>query len=197
VKAGGAYPSAMAFPWDNLITAAAAVIGAVSGAGITGYIASKRSDKEADRAEAMARDDRRRDAYAAVLVTGRAALRNFRQLTLAYAANTPDTQEVRGVIGTASDIAGSLIEAIAVTELVGSPRVRQLARSIYQKARACSMAYQSHSVLEAQVKTVFSFLPPQKFDAKEAEQRCAELATAIEAFADVARDEITGNVDRH
>ena len=187
----------MAFPWDNLITAAAGVIGVVSGAGITGYTANKRSDKEADRAQAAAADDRRRDAYAALLVTGRSALRNFRQLTLAYVAKTPDIQEVRDAVSAAGDIAGSLSETAAVAELLGSARVRDQARSIYEKARACSAVFQLHSLLEARMTAVVGWMPPQDFDAKKAEQRCGDLAAALDKFADVARDEIAGNAQLH
>jgi hypothetical protein len=118
----------MAFPWDSLIAAAAGVIGGLGGAGVTGYLANKREEAAADRTEFAAEENRRRDAYAGLLVTSRAALRNLRQLRIAYASGTPNTADVAAVFARGTDVAADMNNATAIAELLGSDEVRPLRR---------------------------------------------------------------------
>lgn len=81
-------------------------------------MANKREEAAADRAEFTAEEDRRRDAYATLLVTARAVLRNFRTLRLAFAAGAPDIAEVREAFGHATRVN----EALAATGNARKPR---------------------------------------------------------------------------
>jgi hypothetical protein len=144
----------------------------------------------ADRAEFTAEEDRSRDAYATLLVTSRAALRNFRMLRLAFAAGAPDVAEVREAFSHANELASAMSQAAAVAELLGSGRPREKARPIYEKARACADMYQEHSIGMAGLEKALGALPPGRFDPDRAKQLCDVLAAAIEAFADSAHDEL-------
>lgn len=185
--------SAMAFPWESLIAAAAGVIGGIGGAGVTGYLANKREEAAADRLEDAAEEARRRDAYASLLIASRAALRNFRQLRLAYSADTPDVPEVTDVVAQSSTLASEMNQAAALAELVGSDDVRQRARAVYEKAKTCAEFYQERSIGLAGLDKVLGTRGlPHRFDAEQAERLCDDLATSIDAFADMARDEVLG-----
>lgn len=184
----------MAFPWDNLISAAAGVIGGLGGAGVTGHLALKREQAAADNAAAAAKSDRQREAYATLLVTSRAALRNFRQLRIAYWADTPDTPEVREAVEQAGALAAELSHATALVELLGSDGTRGSAREIYAKARVCANLYQARSIGLAMIKGGPTNKTPAQFDVDRAQKLCDELDAAIETFADAARDEISGTV---
>jgi hypothetical protein len=181
----------MAFPWDSLIAAAAGVIGGLGGAGVTGYLANKREEAAADRTEFAAEENRRRDAYAGLLVTSRAALRNLRQLRIAYASGTPNTADVAAVFARGTDVAADMNNATAIAELLGSDEVRPCAVAIYDKAKACADYYQDASVNAAGLGKAIR-VAPASFDPDYAERLCDELAAAIAAFAAAARNEIAG-----
>lgn len=102
-------------------------------------MANKREEAAADRAEFTAEEDRRRDAYATLLVTARAVLRNFRTLRLAFAAGAPDIAEVREAFGHANELAAEMSQAAAVAELLGTERPSE-------KARTCADMYQERSI---------------------------------------------------
>jgi hypothetical protein len=178
----------MAFDWGNLTAAAAGVIGALGGAGITGLLANRREDAAAYRALDAAETDRKREAYAELLVTARAALRGFRQLSIAYWADAPDIPQVNDVISQASALASELSHAAAIAELIGSADTRQSAREIYAKARKCADMYQSWAIGVAMVPNEQA---RAQFDIAKAQKRCDELEAAINTFADIAHGEIT------
>jgi hypothetical protein len=184
----------MAFPWDSLIAASAGVVGGLGGAGITGYLANKREGAAADRTEDAAEAGRQREAYASVIVTSRAALRNFRQLRLAYAAGAPDIPEVTEAITQASTLVVDMNQASAVAELLGSEEARRHARDIYEKAKACAYFYQARSMALAGLEKIRGKPHPAAalFDADEPARLCDDLDAAIDAFADTAREEISG-----
>jgi hypothetical protein len=127
-------------------------------------------------------------------VTARSALRNFRQLRLAYAAGTLDIPEVADAIAQESALAAEMNQAAAVVELLGSGNARQAARDIYKKARSCAELYQERSIgLAGLDKVLGTRGVPYRYDADRAERLCDDLATAIEAFAGTARGEIAGS----
>jgi hypothetical protein len=180
----------MPFPWESLIAAAAGVIGGIGGAGVTGYLANKREEAAADRTAIDADTDRQRDAYVALLVTSRAALRNFQQLRIAYWADTPDIREVREAVGHASAFATELSRDVAVVELLGSGETCNAARELFAKNRKCADMYQARSIGLAMAQDAPDFTP-SPFDADQAQALCADLDAAINAFAHAARHAIS------
>ena len=69
-------------------------------------------------------------------MTARLALRNFRQLGLAFAAKAPDIPAVNEALSQTASLAADMNKAAALAELVGSPSGRKHARAIYGKAKA-------------------------------------------------------------
>src|SRR5579862_7976544 len=128
----------MVFPWDNLITAAAAVVAGLGGAAVGGYFAVRRDERNAQRITTANRDERQRDSYVTLVATARAALRNFRALRIAFAAGSPDTPEVRQWFGETNRLAADVSHAAVVAELTGSAAAGVHARTVYQKAKACA-----------------------------------------------------------
>jgi hypothetical protein len=103
------------FPYDVLITAVATLAAGLGAAAwITGYFSFRRERQRAEHDRQTAREDRQRDAYAALLVTARDALRNFRQLRLPYAAGQFSDPAVTEAISEASRLASELGRTVAV-----------------------------------------------------------------------------------
>ena len=78
----------------TLITAVATVSAALGAVWIKGHYDDRAQARQAVQNRATAREDQQRQAYGDLVRTARLALRNFRQLILAYAANTPDIPAV-------------------------------------------------------------------------------------------------------
>lgn len=180
----------MAFSWDNLISAAAGVVGGIGGGVGTTWLRGRYDDRRDRRATAATQADRRRDAYADLVKTARLALRNFRQLRLAYAASTPDTPEVTEAFTRAGGLAEDLNRAAAVAEILGSDNARTQARAVYDHAKACGDFYQTYSITLAEVqRNLGTKIPVAEFDAGKAAKLCDDLADAIDAFAEAVRQE--------
>ena len=133
-----------------------------------------------------------------LLVTARAALRNFRQLRLAYAAGTPDIPEVTDAVTQASALAADLNAATATVELLGSGEARRHARDIYERAKTCAEFYQARSMALAGLEKLTGKPHPSSkvFDAAEAGRLSDHLDSAITVFVGAARDEIDGVMPR-
>jgi hypothetical protein len=140
-----------AFPWTTLITAGAPVIASLGAVWIKSRYDDRAQARQAAGTRAAAQTDRRREAYAELVKTARLALRNFRQLGFAYAADTPDIPAVTEAFTQTASLAADMNQAAAVAELVGSPGGRQRARAIYDKARACAGLFQSRELILAAV----------------------------------------------
>jgi hypothetical protein len=187
--------------WTTLITAVATVTAALGAVWIKGHYDDRGQARQAMQARMAAQDDQCRQAYAELVKTARLALRNFRQLELAYAANTPDIPAVQEAFSQASSMAAAMNQAAALAELVGSPRGRQHARDIYDRARACADLFQIRELLLAAlpntaVGKMFGGLFPEgfgkaiPFDAKKASALTDELATAIDQFIEAVHTEL-------
>ena len=133
--------------------------------------------------------------------TARLALRNFHQLILAYAANTPDIPAVNEALNQAASLAAGINQAAALAELVGSPSGRKHARAIYDKARAVADLFQIRELLLAAgpntlAGKLFGRAFPEgfgaafPFDAKKAEALCDELGAAIDQFIEAVNTEL-------
>jgi hypothetical protein len=138
-----------AFPWTTLITARAPVIASLGAVWIKGRYDDRAQARQAMQSRTATRENQQRQAYGDLVKTARLALRNFRQLNLAYAANTPDIPAVQQAFSQAASLAADVNQAVAAAELVGSPSGRKHARAIYDKAKACTGLFQSHELYRA------------------------------------------------
>jgi hypothetical protein len=189
-----------AFPWTTLITAGAPVIASLGTVWIKGRYDDRVQARQAKENRSAAREDQQRQAYGELVKTARLALRNFRQLRLAYMANTPDIPAVKETFTQTTKLAADLNQTTALAELVGSPTGRQHARAVYDKARACADIFQSHELLLAAIPNTVTgkLLAPAfpagmkmiPFDADKAKGLCDELETTIDQFIKVVSTEL-------
>lgn len=191
----------IAIMWTTLITAGATVSAALGAVWIKGHYDERAQARQAEQNRTTAREDQQRQAYGELVKTARLALRNFRQLVLAYAANTPDIPAVNEAFSQAASLAADMNQAAALAELVGSPGARKQARAIYDKARACANHFQIRELLLAAVPNtpagkLFAGAYPEgfgkafRFDAKKAEALCNELEAAIDDFIEAVNTEL-------
>jgi hypothetical protein len=114
-----------------------------------GHYDDRAQARQAEQSRTIAREDQQRQAYGELVKTARLALRNFRQLVLAYAANTPDIPAVQEAFSQTASLAADMNQAAALAELAGSLTGRKHARAIYDKARACADLIQGHELYSA------------------------------------------------
>lgn len=190
-----------AFPWTTLITAGAPVIASLGAVWIKGRYDDRAQARQAEQNRSAAWEDQQHQAYGELVKTARLALRNFRQLRLAYMADTPDIPAVKETFSQTTSLAADMNQAAALAELVGSPGGRQHARAIYDKARACADIFQSHELILAAVpNTVTGKLlglafpggisKAVPFDAGRAKGLCDELEVAIDQFIEAVSTEL-------
>jgi hypothetical protein len=193
-----------AIVWTTLITAGATVSAALGAVWIKGHYDDRAQTRQAKQNRTTARQDQQRQAYGELVKTARLALRNFRQLTLAYAADTPDIPAVSEAFTQAFKLADDLNSSGAVAELVGSPGGRKHARAIYEKAKACADLFQVRELVLAALPNttlgrlfspVASAVPGgirnlAPFNAEQADALCSELATAIDQFIEAVNTEL-------
>jgi hypothetical protein len=193
-----------AIVWTTLITAGATVSAALGAVWIKSHYDERAQVRQATQNRTVAREDQQRQAYGELVKTARLALRNFRQLGLAYAANTPDIPAVNEAFSQAASLAADMNQAAALAELIGSPSGRQHARAIYDKARACADNFQIRELILAALPdtTVGKLLSPalsafpggigkaMPFDAGKAKVLCDELEAAIDQFIEAANTEL-------
>ena len=135
--------------WTTLITAGATLSAALGAVWIKGHYDDRAQARQAEQNRTIAREDQQRQAYGELVKTARLALRNFRQLGLAYAANTPDIPAVNEAFSQTASLAADMNQTAALAELVGSPAGRKHARAIYDKATACANLFQIRELLLA------------------------------------------------
>jgi hypothetical protein len=190
-----------AIVWTTLITAVATVSASLGAVWIKGHYDDRAQARQAQQNRTTALEDQQRQVYGDLVKTARRALRNFRQLVLAYAANTPDIPAVNEAFTQASSLAADMNQAAALAELAGSPTGRKHARAIYDKARACANHFQIRELLLAAVPNtpagkLFASAYPKgfgkafPFDAKKAEALCDELEAAIDQFIEAVNTEL-------
>jgi hypothetical protein len=142
-----------------------------------------------------------RQAYGELVTAARLALRNFRQLRIAYTAGAPDIQAVKDALSQTDSLAAEMNKATALAELVGFPSGCKHAREIYEKAKACADLFRGHdlSLAAAPSTTKEKLLSPAipggigkaiPFDAGKAKVLCDELAVAIDQFIEAANTEL-------
>lgn len=177
------------FPWQVLITGATGVLGAIGGAGVTGWLGLSR-EKYRIIGEAAVVENKYRDKIAAELVVvARLALRNFRQTRVAYGlgernVNDELRAEIIAVLERGEVIAEDINRACVTVEIHGSAEARVKTQAIYAGAAAIGKVFQERN--EAlRAKKLLQQLPP--FDEDAANAALAELADAITSFIDVAR----------
>jgi hypothetical protein len=191
------------FPWITLITAGAPVIASLGAVWIKGRYDDRAQARQAEHNRSGAREDQQQQAYGELVMTARLALRNFRQLRLAYMADTSDIPAVNEAFSQAASLAADMNRAAALAELVGSPGGRQHARAIYDKARACADVFQCHELILAAVPNTITgkligpalpegFSKAIPFDAARAKGLCDELEAAIDQFIEAVSIELEG-----
>jgi hypothetical protein len=187
-----------------LITATATVTASLGAVLINAYYGNKAQARQATQNRIAARGDQQRQAYGELVRTARLALRNFRQLGLAYAANTPDIPAVNEAFSQSASLAADMNQTAALAELVGSPGARKQARAIYDKARTCADFFQNRELILAALpdttlgrlfSPVASAVPGGianmvPFNAEKADALCGELATAIDQFIEAVNAEL-------
>ncbi len=145
--------------------------------------------------------DRRRQAYGELVMAARLALRNFRQLTFAYAVGTPDVSAVKDALSQTDSLTANVYQAAALTEIIASADGRRRARSIHDKTRDCADLFRSQELLSAiwpdlAVDKNLSSLSPEEirketpFDREEAKGHCDQLAAAIDQFIEAVNQEL-------
>jgi hypothetical protein len=187
--------------WTTLITAVATVTASLGAVWIKGHYDDRAEARQAEESRSAARQDQQRQAYGDLVKTARLALRNFRQLLLAYMADTPDIPAVKEAFSQTAGLAADMNQAAAVAELVGSPGGRRHARAIYDKARDCANLFQARELFLAAAPNRIpgmrygAFIPGGiakaiPFDADDAKVRCDELEAAIDQFIEAVNSEL-------
>ena len=181
--------------WTTLITAVATVSASLGAVWIKSHFDDRSQARQAAETRTAAQDDRRLEAYGELVKTARLALRNFRQLVLAYAANTPEIPAVNEAFAQAASLAAGMNQAAALAELAAPPGLRKQVRTIYDKAKECADFFQFHELFlaaasDTPVGKLFAGMYPggfQKaggFNVKGAEALCDALEAAIDQFID-------------
>jgi len=182
----------MTFPWSTLITAAFTAGGVLGGAWLKGWQDTNREQRQAEQATESARAQKQQEAYADLVVTARQALRNLRQLRLAYAVDTPDEPAVQEAFSQSGRLADELNRATATVEIVGSTPPRTAAKAVYDSAKEVGDFYQARSL--ALVAAERRIGVPRgsgllSFDADKAQTLCDALSDAFDNFITAVRHE--------
>jgi hypothetical protein len=139
----------VAFPWDNLISAAAGVVGGLGGGLGSVWLKARYDGKQARQERTDAKADAVNDSYASLVVTARLAARNMRQARIWYSAASgalPDTAMLP-VMQRGDELANELNHAAAVVQLTGTEKARIAAGKLIDAARDVSAVFQERSEL--------------------------------------------------
>jgi hypothetical protein len=139
----------VAFPWDNLISAAAGVVGGLGGGLGSVWLKARYDGKQARQEQADAKADAVNDSYARLVVTARLAARNMRQVRIWYSAapgEVPDAAMLP-VMQRGDELANELNQAAAVVQLTGTEKARIAAGKLIDAARDVSAVFQERSEL--------------------------------------------------
>ncbi len=97
--------------WTTLITAVATVTASLGAIWLKGRYDDRAQARQAADARAAAREDQQRQAYGDLVTTARLALRNFRQLRIAYTAAAPDIPAVKDALSQTDSLAAEMNKA--------------------------------------------------------------------------------------
>jgi hypothetical protein len=139
----------VAFPWDNLISAAAGVAGGLGGGLGSVWLKARYDGKQARQQRTDAQADAVQDSYAHLVVTARRAARNMRQTRIWYSAAPgalPD-EVLLPVMQRSDQLADELNQAVAVVQLTGTEKARIAAGKLIDAARDVSALFQERSQL--------------------------------------------------
>ena len=81
--------------------------------------------------------------------TARLALRNFRQLRIAYIADAPDIPAAKEALSQTASLAADMNQAVAVAELADYPDGRHRASVIYRTPTNCADLFQERELVLA------------------------------------------------
>ena len=139
----------VAFPWDNLISAAAGVVGGLGGGLGSVWLKAQHDGKQARQERADANADAVTDSYASLVVTARLTARNMRQVRIWYSAAPGALLDaaILPVMQRGDDLANELNQAAAVVQLTGTEKARIAAGKLIDAAREVSAVFQERSEL--------------------------------------------------
>jgi hypothetical protein len=182
----------VAFPWDNLISAAAGVVGGLGGGLGSVWLKARYDGKRARQEQADAKADAVTDSYASLVVTARLAARNMRQVRIWYGAAPgaqPDAATLL-VMQRGDELANELNQAAAVVQLTGTEKARIAAGKLIDAARDVSAVFQERSELVRDTDAK----PAQRtrlaaFDSEGADALIGAVQTATDEFITAVRTE--------
>ena len=182
----------VAFPWDNLISAAAGVAGGLGGGLGSVWLKARYDSKQARQQRTDTQADAVQDSYAHLVVTARLAAANMRQMHSWYGAAPsarPD-QVMLPVMQRSDQLANELSQAVAVVQLTGTEKARIAAGKLIDAARDVSALLHERSQLmeDADAK------PAQRarlapFDSEGAGALIDAVQAATDEFITAARTE--------
>jgi len=183
--------------WATVIAAlGGSFIGAMAtlgGGWVKGHYDVEREQRQAERTSSDASTERRRQAYAHLVATARAVLRNQRQLQHAYVLDQSADPEVREVSNHGSELIDALTEAVALIEIVGPATARAGAAMIFDTAKATGDIFVARSLeLMAAQRRKRRASKLSDFDVDAVATSTAELSGAIDAFINEARRDLKG-----
>jgi hypothetical protein len=182
----------VAFPWDNLISAAAGVVGGLGGGLGSVWLKAQHDGKQARQERADAKADAVTDSYASLVVTARLAARNMRQARIWYSAAPGALLDAAmlPVMQRGDELAGELNQAAAVVQLTGTEKARIAAGKLIDAARDVSAVFQERSELirDTEAKPAQrSRLAP--FDSEGADALIDAVQAATDEFITAVRTE--------
>jgi predicted GTPase len=190
----------VAFPWDNLISAAAGVVGGLGGGLGSVWLKARYDSKQARQQRTDAQADAVQDSYALLVVTARLAAANMRQMHTWYGAASgarPD-EEMLPVMQRSDQLAHELSQAVAVVQLTGTEKARIAAGKLIDAARDVSALFQERSQLMQDTDAK----PAQRarlapFDSEAAGALIDAVQAATDEFITAARTEKRALLGRH
>ncbi len=178
----------MAFPWDNLISAAAGVVGGLGGGLGSVWLKSRYDGKQARQARIDARADAVDASYARLVVTARFIAQSMGQIRI-WLAGAPDRMPdsvILPAIERSDHMVNQLNETVAVVQLTGSEAARVAAGKLIDAARDATAVIQERSQVMNQSS------PAERasladFDSKKAEGLIAAFQASISDFISAVR----------
>jgi hypothetical protein len=182
----------VAFPWDNLISAAAGVVGGLGGGLGSVWLKAQHDGKQARQERADAKADAVTDSYASLVVTARLAARHMRQVRIWYSTAPgalPDAV-MPPVMQRGDELANELNQAAAVVQLTGTEKARIAAGKLVDAARDVSAVFQERSELmrDTDAKPA-QRSRPATFDSEGADALIDAVQAATDEFITAVRTE--------
>ena len=182
----------VAFPWDNLISAAAGVVGGLGGGLGSVWLKARYDSKQGRQQRTDAQADAVQDSYAHLVVTARVAARNMRQMRswLGTAPSALLDGEMLPVMQRSDQLANELNQAAAVVQLTGTEKARIAAGKLIDAARDVGALFEERSQLMRDTDAK----PGQRtrlapFDSEGADALIDAVQAATDEFITAARTE--------